>query len=270
MTKTAKRRLAAPLMVAAILAVSAVVVVAGLWRTAAERQVMHLLTSPHEEARRQGAWQAVKRSSRPAADFMYAALSQDRELSPGVRESYVYAMGRMPLKSALPLLLRLARTDESGFVRQAAWVTAARLNFEQFRAAAREVENRADTWDRIGIAAALIEADDCSQLDLLFDAAANGDDFQRNIAGAVLRRYLRPLMQAAGRWPVNADISVDGIWSPAFIAEVRRRAASLNLPQIAAYSRPEQQGTEALRRAIGRIYGARARLVHALYSIEAQ
>ncbi|HOO17016.1 MAG: HEAT repeat domain-containing protein [Phycisphaerae bacterium] len=270
MKRTAKRRLAGLAVVAAIVAVSAVVIVPELWRAAAERHLMHLLTSTDEEARKQGAWQAVTRSPGPATDFMCAALSQGREPSPGVRESYVYALGRMRLQSALPLLLRLARADESGYVRQAAWIAAARVDFEQFRAAAREVENCADTWDRIGIATALMEADDFSQLDLLFDVAASGDDFQRNVAAAALRRYLRPLLQAAGRWPVNAEISVDGAWSPAFIAEVRGRAASLNLPQIAAHSRPEQQGTETLRRMIRRIYGARERVVRALYSIEVQ
>jgi hypothetical protein len=289
-----------------LLVVSLELIVPWVWQTVATRQIMQLLTSPDEQARKQGAWRSATRPPGPATDLMVAALSQGREPSPGVRESYVYALGRLRLQSCLPLLLHIARQDSSGYVRQAAWIATARVDFAQFREAAREVDNAqrtrelensqpvrelshsqpardvndaqlaskgdnsADAWGRIGIAAALMEHDDPSQLTFLLDVAATGDDFQRNIAGVALRRYLRPLLRAAGRWPLTTEISAEGAWSPSFVEEVRRRAAPLNLAQIAAYSRPEQQGTESLRRMIRRIYGARARVVRVLYSIEAE
>jgi HEAT repeat protein len=262
----------------ALLAVALEWIVPRAWRAVADRQIIELLSSPDQQARKEGAWRSAARPPGPPTELIIAELSQGRERDPGVRESFAYALGRLRLQRCLPLLLRVAREDPSGYVRQAAWIAAARVDFARFREAARELESSrasnsedsADTWGRIGIAAARMEHDDLSDLQFLLDVAASGTDFQRNIAGVALNRYLRPLLRAAGRWPLKTEISAEGAWSPAFVAEIRRRAASLDLAQIAAYSRPEQQGTESLRRMIRRIYGARARVVRVLYSIEAE
>lgn len=222
---------------------------------------VQLLAADSVELRQAGARQAARSDMYLAHAVIAQALAEQREAEPGLREAYVYALGRSGNSRYCEFLEEVVLTDTDGYVRQAAWLAAARLDPGQFRAWADQVPPRDDGWDRIGRAAAWLETSDVRGIDELLHWAVAGDDEQRRVAVLALYRGVAPLLEAAGRWPIQFDVREGDSWSPELVAAVQTRCGELNLQAIADDTRPHAAQAAIVRRNLGRLNAARAYLV---------
>lgn len=230
-------------------------------------EVLALLRAADPDARQRGAWRAAREPTAAALELMAAQLAAGREASPDVRESYVYALGRAGAVRYFDLVAQAVRGDESAFVRQAAWLAAARLDPARFRALAAEVPVGDDPWDRIGLAAAWLTLGDLRGVPDLLDGAADGTPAQRQVCSLALSRGLAPLLEAAGRWPLDAWLRESETWPEALVAEVRRRCLGLDLQAIADDTLAHAARQAALRRNVARLTGARERIARLLRAL---
>lgn len=252
----------------AIIAVAVFVVqpwLRGQIRAQRARTLLQSLDSPDPQERKRAAWQVAERVQTTVADKRLIPRLRDRmESDPDVRESFVYALGRLGRRSDAPVLAQVARQDPSGYVRQAAWLAFARVDAEQFRDTAAQTAAR-DEWDRLGLAEGRLSVGETRAVGDLLDFAESGDAAQRVIAARSLQKGLRPLLETAGRWPVNVSARPGEPWPAEFVAEIRQRCAALDLQHIFDDSRRHIDDAHELRRKIGRVTGARERVRRLLY-----
>lgn len=251
------------------LAVAGVVASVGgyvVWHTLAtryDRAAVRLLRSRDPEARKRGAWLTAQARTARATQLIVQQLPAERD--PNVRESYVHALGRGGDPKRFELVAGLAREDPEPYVRQAAWLAAARIDARLFRDLAAREAAHDDPWDQIGLAHAWLEVGDLRGVDDLLRWAVDGTPTQRQVASLALTRGVGPLLDAAGRWPIGLDVHEGESWPAELVAEVRRRCEALDLEAIAADTRRHVLRAAAVRRNMGRVYGVRGRLVRLLF-----
>jgi nucleotide-binding universal stress UspA family protein len=246
----------------ALLAVVVVALLAGAagWyylRTQPIRVALRRLASPDPETRRLGAWMVAHDQTPGAADFLRRALADGTEADPQVRESFAYALSRAGQTGDFDLIADLARTDTSAYVRQAAWVGAARLDPTRFAALVATTPERDEPWDVIGRAYGRLIAGDTRGVPDLLHYAAAGEPAQRQVATLALSRGVAPLLETAGRWPIRYHVREGDPWPAELIAEVARRCAEVDLQAIADDSRPHMARSAALHRNVGRLQRSR-------------
>src|SRR5262249_36597136 len=100
----------------------------------------------------------------------------------------------------------------------------------------------------------------------LLDLAAQGDDDQRAFASQAMVKFLRPLLESAGDWPIDARVENGQAWPPALVQDITERAARQDLATLAREAGLCRERTEGLRSTLRRIAGARDRLSRWLYS----
>lgn len=235
------------------------------------RVARDLLDSPEAEHRKRGAWYIAENRAADTAQLLLARhLAERREADPDVRESFVYALGRVgdPLHFPLLRTLAVSGTERSGYVRAAAWLAAARVDRARFRNLAEAQPSADDDWDRIGLAQAWLAIGDCRGVMALLEFAGRGDHGQRVVAARALTRGVCPALVAVGRWPIDAELRAGEVWPEELVAEVRRRCGELDLQAIADESRPHIEQARAVQRIVRRLHGARERLVGLLFSSE--
>ncbi len=132
-----------------------------------------------------------------------------------------------------------------------------RSALEASRQGAREWTNVAQGWAQLG---------DSRGLDDLLHWAAGGGPNQRLVAARALLRSLRPVLEAVGRWPIEADPRPGEAWSAELVAEVRERCRGLDLNGLSAGVRARFEAAARVRRDVGRLTGARARAARFLFS----
>ena len=247
-----------------------------LLATRSEREVLHLLKSPNVEARKEGASLATHASAPNAWQYMADALSGHRsdisgadssrgpELDLGVRESFVHALGRTGRARFFDTIAAVLQKDADPHVRIAAWGAAARLDAQRFRELVSRNPAPQDPWDRDALAAAWLELGDTRGVGNLLRAAEDGTDAQRRFASQSLFRGLAPLLEAVGRWPLDARVSEGDPWPPELVAEVRGRCIGLDLQALAGDACQHLAHAMPVRRDIGRLNSTRARLIHLL------
>lgn len=240
----------------------------------ADRAALAQLQSHDPAVRRQGA-QLAARAEAPAAWRCMAALlsaggaesgSAPAEPDPGVREAYVYALGRSGVAGYFPVIAGVIRTDAHPYVRQTAWLAAARLDPERFRALAAALPPGDEPADRIGRGAAWVELGDPRGAPDLLRWAVEGDAQQRKTASLALSRGVAPLLEAVGRWPRSQRVAEEEPWSLELVAEVARRCAGLDLAALADDTRPHVRRAALVRRNVSRLNAARARLTRLLWT----
>jgi hypothetical protein len=250
------------------------------WQTARARQdraALELLRSAEPESRKRGAWVAAQHRTPRAWQHIAAALERrDRwETDAGVRESYVHALGRSGQSQYFSVVAQVAcpqgeasasiSPDPDGYVRQAAWLAAARLDPQRFRGLAAQAPPADDPWDQIGLSSAWLEVGDLRGIDQLLHWAEAGTLPQRQAASLALLRGVAPLLEAAGRWPIRFVVREGQVWPSELVAEVRRRCRSLDLRAIADDTRPHLARATSVHRNVGRLNSMRARLVRLLF-----
>jgi hypothetical protein len=251
-----------------------------VWQVLHTRQdqaALELLRSPEPESRKRGAWLAAEHRTPRAWQHIAAALDRrDRwETDAGARESYVHALGRSGQRQYFDAVAQAAcpqrqapasaQPDPDGYVRQAAWLAAARLDPQRFRELAAQTPPADDPWDQIGLSGAWLEVGDLRGVDQLLHWAEAGTLPQRQVASLALLRGVAPLLEAAGRWPIQFVVREGQAWPSELVAEVRRRSRSLDLRAIADDTRPHLARAASVHRNVGRLNSMRARLVRLLF-----
>ena len=222
------------------------------------------LHSAEPETRKQAAWAVADRDDQYGTDLLVSALLAD-EPDEAVREAYVYALGRAGDPSALAAIENVIDRDPSGYVRAAAWLAIARLDPQHFATLACTTSAPEQPWNQIGLAQGALEIGDVSRVDTLLHWAEAGTHTQRIVASRALYKRLRPLLDTAGRWPLDADVAEGEPWTAELIEQVRTRVAQFDIQAIANDSRPHEQVAEQVRRTVARITRARDRLAGALF-----
>ncbi len=234
-------------------------------RTAgAQDRLLRRMQSPDREQRKQAAWAAIERPAPALQEFMVRGILGD-EPDDGVREAYVYALGNLRDQRHFAAIETAIDTDLSGYVRSAAWLAAARVDPEHFATLADRRSAPRDPWDRLGVAQGRLMLGDVQDVPELFEQARTGGEAHRHIASRALERWLRPLLDAAGRWPANAADNAGQIWPAEFVDEIERRCATLDLQAVADDTHQHDQAAAGVRRYIMRIYGAREGLISLLF-----
>ena len=224
------------------------------------------IESPQPQERKAAAWTAIELRD-PFVEVLMVDGLYGREPSPDVREAYVYSLGRMGDPTHLNAVRFALQYDDSGYVRAAAWLSAARLLPAAFRALALTQANPDSTWDRLGVAQGFLTLGDPRGLDDLLALAAAPDAQQRWVASNALEKGLYPLLDAAGAWPLEADpqARVNGTWPLELTTEVRRRMARLDLAAIAGDTLERVDRLAPLRRSVGKINRARETIAATLF-----
>lgn len=237
-----------------------------LWlRRLPERHILAMLQSNDAEQRKHGAWATSDRRILRAAEFMASQLDQDREEVADVRESYVYALGRCGFQEFFAAVEQRTWNEPSGFVRAQAWVAAARLDGARFKALLAAAPPRDDAWDRLGMAIGRLEVGDMSALGDILPIARDGTPDQRAFACQALDRSLTPLLEAAGRWPIDAPLDPIEPWPAQRIDEAAARLANLDIQAVADSTRPRLVAAQPVRRIVRRLTNARGRIADLIY-----
>lgn len=238
----------------------------------ADRAALLLLRSANPETRKMGAWLTAQEEAPRAVEHIDEALSRPfrdsasgpTEPDPTVRESFIYALGRSEDPRFFDTAASVLRDDPDPYVRQAAWLAAARLDPVRFRELASRAGPRNDPWDRIGFACAWLEIGDTRGVDELLHWAAAGTSEQKRVAAIALGRGVGPLLEAVGHWPLEATVQEGESWPPEFVEEIARRCAPLDLQVIADEQLPHKDRVAAIRRNVGRLYHTQERIADVL------
>ena len=182
----------------------ALIVVVAAWFAPAQfhrRAVVADLTAEDPGIRRAAAWEVAERPF-PAGLAAVRRALDGPERDAAAREALVYALGRSGQPEDAARLARIATGADGGYVRQAAWLALSRVSPEEARRAARAASPM-DAWDRLGRSQALLLLGEVDGVDALLRLAVEGDADQRVVAARALTKGLRPLLDAAGRWPLD-------------------------------------------------------------------
>ena len=222
------------------------------------------LRSDDLQDRKQAAWRTVKRRDPAAIAILTKAVTGD-EPDDNVREAYVYALGKIGDPRHFAAVESAINSDSSGYVRAAAWLAAARIDPDHFQNLAENRDATADVWDRLGLAQGGLFLGDARGVDDLLHLATAGNDAQRQVASRALYKWIRPLLETAGRWPLKADVEEGQTWSPEFVRDIEQRCAPLDLQAISDRARRNRRETYRVRRYVDRITRARNHLADFLF-----
>ena len=227
-------------------------------------KMTRLLQSSAPETRKQAAWAMIERPDRELETLIIRGAMGD-EPDPDVREAYVYTLGKLGDPRNLAAIESAIDQDPSGYVRAAAWLAAARVDSQHFRTLAEAGPLPQRPWDRIGIAQGRLCLGDVHDVNELLHWAEAGDDSQRQVASRAMFKWLRPLLDAAGRWPVGATVREGEPWPPGLIAEIKVRCATMDLQAIADETVPRRAAAYRVRRNVGRLTRTRDGLASLLF-----
>lgn len=228
-------------------------------------RLMARLKSSDPQERMQAAWSVAEF---PDPDVL-ATLAQHVMGDEGddeVREAFIYSLGRSGDRAFLPAVRYATEAHETGPGRTAAWLAMARIDPDEFRAKAPQGGSVGDTWDLIAIAQGRLALGELTSVGVLLRYAVDGDEGQRFVCTQSLWKGLRPLLEAAGRWPIEPILHEGETWPVDFAREVEKRAAELDLPAIQTDTRRHLAATTSLRQTVRRLNTARVRATRWLYS----
>lgn len=228
-----------------------------------ESKVLGMIDSDDVERRKRGAWAAAEFSLNRAYQRIQDSMSE--EPSPAAREAFIYALGRRGSADDFDRLIAYARGDASGYVRQAAWVAAARSDPTRTRGLLEPLPPGGGPWDKLGVAQAWLVLRDVRGIDKLFDFAAGDDHSRRIIAARALSKAVRPVLDSLGRWPLDADAQLGQAWPRGLVDEVRRRCARIDLQTALEHTDYYWERSQQVRRNKARLTGARERIAGFLF-----
>jgi hypothetical protein len=252
--------LAGLLAVLSLALLAASVLLVTTFRARHDRAALRLLHGDNPDDRKRGAWIAADQAAPHAHALLAQRLREQYEPESGVREAYVYALGRSGNPEYFDVLAAVITGDDDAYVRQAAWIATARVAPDRFRDLAATTPPHDNAWDQVGLVAAWLEVGDTRGVAELLRYAVEGDPQQRRVAALALYRGVAPLLDAAGRWPIQANVREGEPWGPELVAEVRRRCGALDLQAMADDLRPHLAGAAGLRRNVARLTSLRDRL----------
>ncbi len=238
---------------------------AGYWGTTEvmrfvnrQRFLATLRTADGESAKRAAWWVADANRTKFAPQVREALARPD--ISADYREALVYTLGKLRDADAIPPLRALLAGEGSGVVRQAAWLALARIEPQAFLTTAGDASLRRSEWDELGIAVGRVAAGDWAGLRDVLQWAQTGDVDQRQIACRTLDRVVKPLLEAAGRWPVDFRPKAGEVWETARVAEIARRTSEVDLAKVALDGAQHEKRREGVEKNVRRLASGRAYL----------
>ena len=222
------------------------------------------LDSPEVEERIRTAWALAEHPD----PFLVTKLVQKiigDEKDAGAREAFVYTLGRVGNPAYVHAIRYATEAHESGPVRAAAWLALARTDKAEFRTRAEAGGNVGDDWDAIGLAQGWLVCGEFRGVPTLLQFVTDENEDKRYACSQSLWKHVRPLLDAAGRWPIEPKVVEGQPWPIALSREVAKRASALNLEAIRADTRPHLQATESLRQTVRRLNAGRERMTRWLY-----
>jgi len=207
------------------------------------------------QTRKQAAWTIADRADRALETDLIDRLGVEPRAD--VREALVYALGVLGDRRSFGVVEATLDSDPSGYVRAAAWLAAARIDPAQFRILARAAGRPEDAWDRVGVAQGWLSLGDVRGVEELLAVAGTGEAAQRHVACRALAKWLRPLLEAVGRWPLEAAQEQVRPWPPELVAEIRRRCAGLDMQALADQTRRWATEGARVRRLVNKLNRAR-------------
>lgn len=248
-------------VVAALLGGSVLALVGPEILNAPEHHVMRIrreLQSDDPAVRRAAAWRVADEKLWRTAARIAATLAQESD--PTVREAYAYALGRLGDPRNFDAVASLIASDPEAYVRHAAWLAVERMDATRFRELAARTPPRPETWDRLGLAYAWAELGDLRGVDTLLEITVDGDAGQRRVASQALYRHVAPILEAAGAWPLNVVITENETWTPALVADVRKRLGWIDAARGARELHAQAEMIQRVRYVAGKLYIARERI----------
>ena len=230
-----------------------------------DETVLLWLKSEDASQRQLGAWLAADRRDSAGAEYIAKQLAEDAEAVDDVRASYAQTLGSFRNPEHFALAAELASADPSGAVRQAAWVAAARIDPAGFEELAESYAGVNDAWTEIGLALGHLHAGDVGDVPALLHLARDGEESLRLLACTGLSQELVPLLEAAGRWPLTADVRDGQLWPPELVTEIERCCASLDLQDVADRGRLHREAARLLERDALRMTSARNWIARLLF-----
>ena len=246
---------------------AAVIILISLWGARVwkgEASVLEALNSHDAGAQKQAAWRVGRGGYPKSAALIRNLLGDGNVADSDVRETHVYALGQLGDARDFDLLSGLLTSDESGYVRQSAWLSAARCDPARCRALLESIPMSSDAWDRIGTAKAQLQLRDTQGIQELLRFAAVGDSNQRVVCGRALYASLAAALTALGRWPLEAAVNADGSWPSELVDEVGRRCAPVDLHTLLNQMRAHVERSQDVIRSKARLTGARERIARFL------
>lgn len=230
-----------------------------------QSRILIELQSADAESRRRAAARVVDAPFPAALDVIADALVRRKHEDADTRESFVHALGRVGGRAHMAAVEALIDSDPSGFVRAAAWLALARIDAEHMRTMRGADRVRSDPWDRLGVAQARLAVGDVSEAEVLMALVETGEPGQRQVASRALHKWLRPLLEAAGRWPLDADPAEGETWPRELVHRVRQECRELRLQELADAVWPRVAAAHAVHLNVKRITSARNRLARVLF-----
>ncbi len=251
-----------------LMMVGALVLLSGGWlaqRRLSRAALAAELAAADSATRKRAAWRVAERQDQSQAHQLAAILDRAGEADPDVREALVHSLGLMREPLHFATAARVAELDESGYVRQAAWLAAARLDPERLRTFVADRPPPHDSWDRIGQAVGRLTAGDAAGVSALIEVAASGPPDARQHATHLIQTRLAPLLELAGQWPLAPPSLEQGHWPAKFLLELSQRCQRIDLDALARRALRLEESARRLRRDIGRITHGRERLARLLF-----
>jgi hypothetical protein len=220
--------------------------------------------SDYPDDRKQAAWSVIEHPDAKLEAFMVRGMLGD-EPSADVRESYVYSLGKLHDPGVFPAIETLLNIETDGYVRAAAWLAAARSDPVRFEHLVNDRAVSGDAWEQVGVAQGWLALGDVRGVDELLRLARSDNEQLRYVASRALYRWVRPLLDTTGRWPVDAGVGESDIWSPALVERIARRCGEVDLAAVAAAALRSEAAAARVRRNQTRITNAREDLVGLLF-----
>lgn len=225
-------------------------------------ETLNLLDSSQPADRQKAAWMIAEEGLPGGVGDILKRIRSEHD--PDTREAYLYALGRVPEPRSLEAVVDELHCGTSGYPRHAAWLALARINPPEFRRLS-EKPPILDPWDRLGIAHGRLALRDVRDVETLIEFALRGDIDQRRVACAAIGQLLRPLLDSAGRWPLESPGSHERLWPPALVCEIAARCDGLDLQTIADGHARHGNQDAAMSRSLRRLNNARNRIAYLLF-----
>lgn len=250
----------------AALCVGALLVLAShnAWIAPAIR-IRNFLESDDSQQRKKGAWLAADSENHAMEDLIASRLRDNIEHDPDVRETFVYSLGRNADSRHFETILHELENDPEGYVRQAAWLAAARIDPVRTGTLVDNPGLCRDDWDRLGIAQVRLQLNQASGFTDLFRFAVDSDRSMQSVAARALVKSLQPVLDAVGRWPVTMPATPADEWSPEVFGELKRRCDSVDLQFALADTMLHAERSMQVRRNEKKITVARDRIAKVLF-----
>ncbi|TWT40021.1 hypothetical protein RAS1_44140 [Phycisphaerae bacterium RAS1] len=225
-------------------------------------ETLDLLDSPQAADRQKAAWIIAEEGLAGGVGDILKRIR--REDDPDTREAYLYALGRVPEPRSLEAVVDELHCGTSGYPRHAAWLALARIDPAVFRSLS-DKPPILDPWDRLGIAHGRLEVDDTRGVETIIEFALRGDADQRRVACTAIGQLLHPLLESAGRWPLESPRGRERIFPAAFVCDISVRCDGIDLQSLADWRGAHGGQDAAMSRSLRRLNNARNRIAYLLF-----